>query len=229
MFPLRDSIRTRSLPIITWVLIIVNVLVFFVELTLSTSGLNALLSRYAIIPAHLNLANPSTWLPLFTHMFLHGGWFHLISNMWTLAIFGDNVEDRLGSFRFLLFYLLGGVAAGFLQAFLSPDRLTPALGASGAIAAVLGAYFLFYPRSRVVTLIPVFVFPWIVRVPALLYLGFWFVSQLFSGLLSLFPGSAAGQQNIAWWAHIGGFVFGLVAGLIFAGRRRSARYLPDEY
>ena len=139
-------------------------------------------------------------------MWLHGSLFHLISNMWTLVIFGDNIEDRLGSGRYLLFYILGGVSAGLLQYFFSTDLNIPALGASGAIAAVMGAYFLFFPRSRVVTLVPVFIFGWFVEIPAVFYLGIWFVTQVFSGVASL--GMPAGMGGVAWWAHIGGFLLG---------------------
>lgn len=141
---------------------------------------------------------------------MHIGWFHLLSNMLTLYIFGDNVEDRMGSFPFLIFYLLSGLAAGLLQTFTSLNSIVPILGASGAIAGVLGAYMFLYPRARVVTLIFIFIIPWFVEIPALFYLAFWFISQLFSGIASF--GAAGG---VAWWAHIGGFLFGLLLGRLF--------------
>jgi membrane associated rhomboid family serine protease len=164
-------------------------------------------------------------------MFLHGGWFHIISNMWILFIFGDNVEDRMGSGRYLLFYLISGLAAAFVQVLTNPASQIPAIGASGAIAGVLGAYFLLYPRSRVITLIPIFFIPWIVEIPAIFYLGFWFVSQLFSGVAALRLPQEVAMGGVAWWAHIGGFVFGIVFYRLFTPRRHRVythRY-PDEY
>jgi len=191
--------------------------------------LNSFIATFGLVSASLDVTHPITFLPFLTHMFLHGGWFHIISNLWILFIFGDNVEDRLGSGRYLLFYLLGGVAAGALQVFFSPDSQVPAVGASGAIAAVMGAYFLFYPRARVFTLIPVIVIPWFVEIPAVLYLGFWFLSQLFNGFLSLAGTANMQMGGVAWWAHIGGFVFGLVMARLFTVRKEKPRWYPDEY
>ena len=176
MFPLKDTIRSRSFPLVTWIIIIANVLVFFFELSLSQTGLTRLIYTFGLTANRIDLTNPFTWFPFISHMFLHGGWFHIISNLWTLFIFGDNVEDRMGSFRFLIFYLLGGISAGLLQYFLGAADV-PSIGASGAIAAVLGAYFVLFPRAKVTTLIPVFILPWFVDIPALLYIGFWFISQ----------------------------------------------------
>jgi membrane associated rhomboid family serine protease len=162
-------------------------------------------------------------------MFLHGGWVHFLSNMWTLFIFGDNVEDRMGSGRFLLFYLLGGVLAGLAQAFVDPASRVPAIGASGAIAAVLGAYFLFFPGSRVITFVPVFFLPWFVEIPSFIYLGFWFISQLFSGVAALATVSGVAGGGVAWWAHVGGFVAGLLLARPFAAGRRYRSWYPDEF
>jgi membrane associated rhomboid family serine protease len=164
-------------------------------------------------------------------MFLHGGWFHLLSNMWILYIFGDNVEDRMGSLRYLVFYLLGGLAAASLQILVDPTSKLPSIGASGAIAAVLGAYFLLYPRARVFTLIPIIFIPWFVEIPAVVYLGIWFVSQLFSGLASLGLPETASMGGVAWFAHIGGFAFGLLFCKLFTPARHPAftRRYPDEY
>ncbi|HCE17032.1 MAG TPA: rhomboid family intramembrane serine protease [Anaerolinea thermolimosa] len=229
MFPIKDTIRSRSFPAVTWLLILVNAAVFLFEINLSPRGLNAFVQMYALVPARLDLANPLTWWPLLTHMFLHGGWLHIISNMWTLFIFGDNVEDRLGSFRFLIFYLLGGVLAGLAQALLTPGSTVPALGASGAIAAVLGAYFFFFPHSRVITFVPLFFLPWFVEIPAVIYLGFWFVSQLFSGVTSLAVAGGMAMGGVAWWAHIGGFVVGLILARPFAAGRRVRPFYLDEY
>jgi membrane associated rhomboid family serine protease len=145
MFPIRDTIRSYSFPIVNWLILIANTLVFLFELSLSPLGLERFIGVFGLVPARLNLLNPFSFLPFLTHMFLHGGWFHFLSNMWMLFIFGDNVEDRMGSLRYLIFYLLGGIAAGFLQAFVNLGSTVPAIGASGAIAAVMGAYFLYFP------------------------------------------------------------------------------------
>jgi membrane associated rhomboid family serine protease len=150
--------------------------------------------------------------------------------MWTLFIFGDNVEDRMGPGRYLFFYLAGGVVANLLQAFVFPQSNLPAVGASGAIAGILGAYFLLYPRARVITLIPIFFYPWFVEISAIFYLGFWFVSQLYSGIYTLGLADQAEVGGVAWWAHIGGFLFGLVFVKLFARRHRAyTRQYPDEY
>ena len=229
MFPIQDSVRSRTFPLVNWLLIAINTFVFFFEVSLPESELERLILTMGIVPQNINLANPLTWMPFFSHMFLHGGWFHLLSNLWILFIFGDNVEDRMGSSRYLVFYILGGITAGLLQTILAANPSIPAVGASGAIAAVMGAYFLFYPRAQVNTLIPVFIFPWFIQVPAVVFLGLWFVSQLFSGFLSLV--SAAGMQmgGVAWFAHIGGFVFGLIMANIFTIGRKKPHSYADEY
>jgi membrane associated rhomboid family serine protease len=211
MFPLRDTIPSRHFPIMNWLLLAANGLVFFFELSLSNAGLNELVGTFGIVPARLAAGQPLFAISLFTSMFLHGGWLHFISNMWILFIFGDNVEDRMGSIPYLLFYLLSGIAAGLLQTVVAPGSQIPVIGASGAIAGVLGAYILLYPAARIVTFIPVFFLPWLVEVPALFFLGFWFVSQLFSGVAAI--GVATG--GVAWWAHVGGFVFGLLLSRFF--------------
>lgn len=228
MFPIRDTIRSYSFPIVNWLILIANTLVFLFELALSPVGLEKFISIFGLVPARLNLVNPISFLPFITHMFLHGGWFHFLSNMWMLFIFGDNVEDRMGSLRYLIFYLLGGVAAGFLQAFVNPGSTVPAIGASGAIAAVMGAYFLYFPRSKVITFVPLFFLPWFIDIPAIVFLGFWFISQLYSGFLSLVTASGMTMGGVAWWAHIGGFLFGLLVALPFGFRRRRRAYF-DEY
>lgn len=229
MIPIRDTIRSRSFPIITVLIILANALVFFFELTLSPTSLERFLFTFGLTPARLDLAHPFSFFPFLTHMFLHSGWIHIIGNMWTLFIFGDNVEDRLGSGKFILFYLLGGFAAGGLQVFADPNSMVPSIGASGAIAAVLGAYFLFFPRARVITFIPLFFLPWFVEIPAIIYLGFWFISQLYSGVLSLATASGVQMGGIAWWAHVGGFIFGLIIALPSLLRRTHRRDYPDDY
>ena len=162
-------------------------------------------------------AQPQTeWVTIVTSMFLHGGWLHILSNMWVLFIFGDNVEERMGGLSYLLFYLLSGVAAALLQSFLLPSSSEPMIGASGAIAGVLGAYLILFPHARVASLVPILFIFTVIQVPATLFLLFWFVSQLFSGWLAI--GGAAGS-GIAWWAHVGGFLFGILSVFLFARRR----------
>jgi membrane associated rhomboid family serine protease len=221
MFPLRDRIRPQSFPAINYALIAVNVLIFLYESSLSPLQLDAFLHNFGLVPAELSLLRPLSLLPLVSSMFLHGSWIHLITNMWTLFIFGDNVEDRLGSVSYLGFYLFSGVVASLTHAFLTNSIYSPTVGASGAIAAVLGAYFLLYPRARILTFIPIFIIPWLIEIPAFIYLGLWFFSQLSQGFLSLSRlGGAAGFSSIAWWAHIGGFVIGWLLARRYAHPRR---------
>jgi membrane associated rhomboid family serine protease len=229
MFPLQDTIRSRSFAIINWLLIGANAFVFFFEVSLPPELLERLIFTFGLVPEKVNWFNPFTWIPFISHMFLHGGWFHFVSNVWILYIFGDNVEDRMGSMRYLIFYISGGIAAGLSQYFFNTDPSIPAIGASGAIAAVMGAYLIFFPRSRVITLVPVFIFPWFVQIPAVIFLGVWFVSQLFSGFLSLAVPSDMQMGGVAWFAHIGGFIFGFILANLFAVRRKKARYYADEY
>ncbi len=228
MFPIRDNIHSRSFPIVNWLLIIINGVVFFLEWSLSPDELTNFVGTFALTPALVTLSNPMSILPFFTHMFLHGSWVHIISNLWILFIFGDNVEDRMGSIKYLVFYLIGGTAAALIQFFLTSDPTLPMVGASGAIAAVMGAYLLFFPRARVHTFIPIFIFPWFIQVPAVIFLGLWFVTQLFSGVLALAPQTASVGGGVAWWAHVGGFAFGLIMASVFAKRKKTRTY-ADEY
>jgi membrane associated rhomboid family serine protease len=196
-------------------LIVSNVLVFLYEQQLSSSGLERLVFQWGLIPAHL-FSNPgAAWLTIFTAMFLHGSWIHLLGNMWFLYIFGDNIEARMGGLRYLIFYLLSGVAAAFLQAYVQPSSQVPAIGASGAIAGILGAYLVSVPRSRIASLVPILFIFTIVEVPAVIFLVFWFLIQIYSGVFMMQGANAAG---IAWWAHIGGFVFGVLMVSFFARR-----------
>jgi membrane associated rhomboid family serine protease len=214
MFPLYDTARSHKFPLINLVLIGANVLAFLGEIGREPAGLQAFIFANGLIPAEF-LGNPTAeWTTIFSSMFLHGGWFHLLSNMWVLFIFGDNIEARMGGVRYLLFYLLGGTAAGLLQAFILPSSTVPMIGASGAVAGVLGAYLILYPRSRIASLVPIFFIFTLVELPAFVFLVFWFISQLYSGLFSL-QGSAGG---IAWWAHIGGFLFGIFIAFFFRSR-----------
>jgi membrane associated rhomboid family serine protease len=226
MIPIRDTQRTTRFPIMNWLIIIANVLAFMLEYFTSTDFSNLFISAFALTPANVSLSNPYSLIPFITHMFLHGSWYHLLSNMWFLMIFGDNIEDRLGSLRYLLFYLLGGISAALLQYFVDPSLTVPTLGASGAIAAVMGAYFVLYPASRVVTFIPIFFFGGFIRLPAILYLGVWFVMQIFSGFSSFVIGSGTDASGVAWWAHVGGFLFGMLCVRAFV--KKTYNSLPDE-
>ncbi|MCX7681154.1 MAG: rhomboid family intramembrane serine protease [Anaerolineae bacterium] len=212
MIPLRDTIPSRRFPLVNTAIIVLNVLVFLFESSLTPKQQELFIRTWGLIPTRFWAGfTIGGWLPLFTSMFLHGGWWHLISNMLALYIFGDNVEDRLGSFRYALFYLFSGIVAGVAHLVAYSGSPLPTVGASGAIAGVLGAYLVLFPYARVITLVPFFYFIRLIELPALLYLGFWFISQLFNGIFAL----AAAQVfqtvgGVAWWAHIGGFVFGLL-------------------
>jgi hypothetical protein len=228
MLPLRDDVPSARFPLVTLGLVVLNSLVFFWELGLGRR-LGETLLHLSIIPVRYTEPDVAEQfhlfeqaLPFFSSMFLHGGWIHLIGNMWTLWIFGDNVEDRLGHGRFLLLYLAGGIAAALLHIFTNANSGVPTIGASGAVAAVMGAYFRFFPHARVEAIIPPFFLGPVFVLPAVVFLGWWFLLQFFSGTLSL---AAGGRQmaGIAWWAHVGGFAFGLGASL-FAPRRRPRRY-----
>ncbi len=231
MLPLQDTIRARSVPIANWLIIAANVLVFLFEVSLGPRQLQIFLQLFGVVPRRFVMAGGlDQVITLFTSMFLHGGWFHLFSNMWALYIFGDNVEDRMGHGRYLLFYLLCGVAAGLTHVFLGPASLVPTIGASGAISGVMAAYLVLFPTARVITLVPLFFFFEIFEVPALFYLGFWFVSQLFNGLFTLAAaGTVSTYGGVAWWAHVGGFVAGLILVRLFARRRTYRQWYPDEY
>lgn len=220
MIPLRDTIPSRSFPIVSVTFIVINTIVFLYQWSLGPA-VTDFIDRYALVPARLltmfqeGTEPISAVLPVFSSMFLHAGWFHLIGNMLYLWIFGDNVEDKMGRFRFILFYLLCGAGAAGLHVLLDPDSEIPTVGASGAISGVLGAYFLLFPRSRVLTLVPIFYFIQFIEIPAFFFLGFWFLMQFFSGALSIGMDPAGG--GVAWWAHVGGFVTGMV--LVFPFRR----------
>lgn len=215
MLPIRDTIPHRHLPWVTCLLIAANVAAFAFELSLSPARLHDLFLLCGLVPARytealfaeqhgLPAADP--W-PFLTSLFLHGGWLHLIANLWTLWIFGDNVEDRLGPLRYLAFYLASGLVASLAHVASAPDSNLPVIGASGAIAGVMGAYFVSFPRARVVTLIPIFFWPVFVELPALVFLGLWLLLQLQSGALASARDATAG--GVAWWAHVGGFLAGI--------------------
>ncbi|MBF4509805.1 MAG: rhomboid family intramembrane serine protease [Aeromicrobium sp.] len=225
MIPLRDENPTRRIPWVTLALIAANIAVFIYEVSLGTEALQAFWTRWALVPTRF-LADPlapAEFATLFTAMFMHAGWIHIGGNMLYLWIFGNNVEDRFGPLGFIAFYLVSGVAASTLQIVAAPTSSVPMLGASGAVAGVLGAYLLLYPGASVITLIPVFFFIEIARVPAFLVIGFWFVLQLGSGLASL--GSAGAEAGgVAWFAHIGGFLAGVAVTLPVAVAKRRRRW-----
>jgi membrane associated rhomboid family serine protease len=230
MIPLKDLNPTKTTPFISISLIVLNGLVFLYELSLGRH-LGRFFFYYGVVPGNFFRTNywevlgvPGGLLPVFASMFLHGGWLHFLGNMLYLWVFGDNVEDRLGHFRFLIFYLGCGIAATALHIFTNPQSMLPTVGASGAIAGVLGAYVVFYPRARVLALVPILFFFQLMELPALIFLGFWFVMQFFSGALSLASQAVGGT---AWWAHIGGFVAGMAYALTF--KRRVARRFGSSY
>ena len=208
MIPLRDTIRSKNYPVVNIAIIVLNVLFFIIEISKGET-LNRFIYTYGLVPARYSIPTISSYFTLgqqllsfVSFMFLHGGFFHLLGNMWSLYIFGDNVEDRLGPFRYLLFYLLCGFASGVSHLAINWHSQTPTIGASGAIAGVMGAYMMLYPKSRILTLIPIFFFFQVVEIPAVFFLGIWFIFQFLS--------AAGGQGGIAWWAHIGGFIFGII-------------------
>ena len=211
MIPLRDVIPSRTVPYSTITLIVLNAMAWFYELSVPRESLNDFLTIYGVVPAHVSATT------LFTSMFLHGSWSHVLGNMWYLWIFGDNVEDRVGHGRFIAFYLLCGIAATLGQVAVDPTSTLPTIGASGAIAGVMGAYFVLYPHSRVLTLIP-WIFLQIVELPAIVLLGFWFVMQLFSAGTIAMTSSVQGG-GVAFAAHVAGFIFG--AGAVFVFRNRA--------
>ncbi len=221
MFPLIDTIPARRTPWMTYGLITVNVLIFFYELSLG-NAVRDLFMQWGVIPQQIwHAQSPADYLPLFTHMFLHGGWGHLLSNMWALWIFGDNVEDRMGHVRYLIFYLTTGVGAALVHSGLHPLAAVPSVGASGAISGVMGAYLLMFPYSRIITILPLLFYAYMMAIPAYFYIGIWFLGQLWSGILSL---TLSGASQIAFWAHIGGFVAGLGLSRIFDQRRVRSYY-----
>src|SRR5262247_2786082 len=207
MIPLRDIIPSRTTPVVTITLIVLNVIVFLYELSLGRA-IDAFTLYYGLIPAAFS------WVNVFTSMFLHGSFLHIAGNMLYLWIFGDNVEDRMGHGRFLVFYLLCGVAAALAQTITTPESVVPMVGASGAIAGVMGAYFVLYPRSRIVTLVPIFFFIQFIEVPAIFFLGIWFLMQFLSGVGSIATATQPGG-GIAFWAHVAGFVTGVGSVMLF--------------
>lgn len=222
MIPLKNLSPRRSVPLVTLLIIVANVVVFFHQILLPPQAAEGFVMTFGLVPAKMALALagkhytlPEAFLPLFTSMFLHGGWLHIIGNMWFLWIFGGNVEDRLGPLAYLLFYIVCGIGSGVTQALFSWGSQVPSIGASGAISGILGAYVVFFPATRILTLIPLFIIWFTARIPAIVFIGLWFVAQFLSGLGSL---GAANTGGVAWWAHVGGFLIGLLLALGFKGR-----------
>jgi membrane associated rhomboid family serine protease len=236
LIPLRDTIPHRHAPVMTWALIGINVAVFLYELSLPPEDLERFIYLFGIVPARYSHPEWAHWVglrvddywPFLTCMFLHGGWLHIIGNMWSLWIFGDNVEDVMGPWRFLIFYLLTGLAAGLTHYFLNIHSVVPTVGASGAIAGVLGAYFVLFPRSQILVVVPIFFFPFFFQLPAVTYLLFWFLSQILGGAVAGLSSSQV--SGIAFWAHVGGFVAGIVLHRLFLSpeRVRPRRFQRDE-
>ena len=223
MIPLRDVIPSRTTPYITVTIIILNALAWLFEVSLDPNDLNRFLTIYGVVPAYF--AAPT----LITSMFLHGSWMHIIGNMWYLWIFGDNVEDRLGHGRFIIFYLLCGIAAALGQVFMDPTSTLPTIGASGAIAGVMGAYFVLYPQSRVLTLVPWIIIWEVIELPAWVLLGFWFLLQLFSAGTIAVTASSHGSGGVAFAAHVAGFLVGVAGVFVFRKRETNRWEGADSY
>jgi len=211
MIPIRDTIPTKTYPIVNNVLIAINVVFFLVELS-QGPGLERFIYIYGLVPARYTIPQIASYfttgqqfVSLITFMFLHGGFWHLLGNMWSLYIFGDNIEERLGPLRYLTFYMICGLASGLSHLVFNYNSTMPTIGASGAIAGVMGAYFILFPKAKILTLIPIFFIPYFIEIPAFFFLGIWFVFQFLSA-----AGSHGQMAGIAWWAHIGGFIFGII-------------------
>ncbi|MDD2619818.1 MAG: rhomboid family intramembrane serine protease [Syntrophomonadaceae bacterium] len=221
MFPLRDSTPSENFPIVTVILILVNIVIFYSTTTLGLQGMENLFALFGLVPAYYSQyqVSPIGYLPFLTSIFLHGSWMHVIGNMWILWLFGDNLEDRMGKVRFLIFYLLCGVLAAFTHYFINPASAIPVVGASGAVAGVMGAYFLKFRHAKVLTFIPPF---FLFNLPAWIYLGFWALSQLWCGAAGVLASNACG--SIAFWAHIGGFLAGMLIYKFFLKAEPDYKY-----
>ena len=235
MIPIGNAVPSRYPPVVTWMLIGTNCLVFLFQDSLSPDELELLVREFALIPARYTEVfaygypdlDVADIIPFFTMMFLHGGWLHLILNMWTLWLFGPAIEDRMGHGRYLAFYLGCGFAASLAHVVFNPTSIVPALGASGAIAGILGCYVRLFPMARVVVVVPILFIPLFFEVYAFVFIGLWFLLQLFQSTMSLLLPAASG--DVAWWAHVGGFVAGFTLGpLLVRSEQRYRTYYPDE-
>ena len=235
MIPIKDTVPRRTFPFATLAIIAVNGLVFLFELSLTEPQLNRFVYLFGMVPARyshpawatmLGLPLDSYW-SFMTSLFLHGGWLHVVGNMWFLYLFGDNVEDRLGPVRFVLFYLLAGLAANLIHFLVNHESTMPVIGASGAIAGVMAAYLRLFPTARIITLLPVLFVPFFFEIPAVFFMLFWFFLQLFSGAASLV--AAQGGGGIAWWAHVGGFAVGFLLVKPLCSRRVGGCHSDEAY
>jgi hypothetical protein len=229
MIPLKNMMARRSIPVVTILLIAVNIVVFCYQISLSNAANDSLIRTFGLVPLKMQMALTGdhytlleAFLPLITCMFLHGGFLHILGNMWFLWIFGGAVEDRMSPISYLLFYFICGIGSGLAQALFSWGSSLPSIGASGAISGVLGAYVVFFPSSRILTLVPLFVFFFTVQIPAIVFIGLWFAIQFLSGVSALNSPRAASLGGVAWWAHVGGFVLGALLAKVFEGGRRPA-------
>ena len=228
MFPIRDSIPTKRFPVVNLTLIVINVLVFLFQLSLGEDQLQRLFYEFGLVPANYREgtfeSSLNVYIPFISNLFLHGGWMHLIGNVWTLYIFGDNVEDRMGRGQYLMFYLLCGIVANGTHLLFNWNSFIPTVGASGAISGVMGAYLFLYPGSKIQMLIPIFYIPFFFHISAMIYLVYWFLLQLFNGTMEMAAVDATG--GVAFWAHIGGFVGGILLYRLFLMRNYEP---PPKY
>lgn len=226
MFPLYDSIRASRFAFINWAIVLITVYVFIQQLMAADP--EGFIFQYALVPSQVDFSNPVTLLPFITAIFLHGGFLHILSNMWFLVVFGDNVNDTLGIFGYLILYFAAGIMGNFLQYSFTPGSDIPMLGASGAVAGILGCYFVLFPHSKIKTLIFILFFVTIIEIGAPLLLGYWFILQLFSGAASI-PMLGAETGGVAFFAHIAGFVVGLLFGYFYKNRARTGElYEPAD-
>jgi membrane associated rhomboid family serine protease len=235
MFPITNSVPSRNPAIVTWTLIAINCAVFLFQVSLGPRGLEEFVNEYALIPARYfapvvygyGQLGPGDFLPFLTMTFLHGGWLHLILNMWTLYLFGRTVEDRLGPARYLAFYLACGLLAAATHAAFNPTSVVPALGASGAIAGIMGCFIRMFPRAQIIVLLPILFLPLFFELPAFVFMGLWFLLQVLQGAADLITSSSG--AGVAWWAHVGGFIAGLALGpLLTRPQQRYRTYYGDE-
>jgi membrane associated rhomboid family serine protease len=235
MIPIKDTIPRIGFPSITWTLIVLNGIIFIFEISIPQDILGRVFYFFGLVPARYSYPKWAfihglpfdDYLSFLTNMFLHGGWLHILGNMWFLYLFGSTVEDRMGHIRFLIFYLLSGIAASAAYFMIDIHSTIPAFGASGAIAGVMGAYIVMFPTARIITLFFILFLPFFIEISAFFYIGFWFILQLFSGTLSFASHHSGG--GIAWWAHIGGFITGILLLPFFRKKGHSPRKsYPDE-
>ncbi|MFC1844291.1 rhomboid family intramembrane serine protease [Thermodesulfobacteriota bacterium] len=233
MFPLKDNISAKTFPYVNIGLIVINSVFFIYQMSYGPA-VDQLIFTLGFIPARFiaqqgeNPLNPVGFIPVFSSMFLHANFVHLLSNMWMLWIFGDNVEDCMGHGRYIIFFLLCGIASVFAQAVSNPQSAIPMIGASGAISGVLGAYFLTYPQARILTLVPIVIFFYIIELPAFFFLGFWFVLQFIQGSLYSLNSEQLAGGGVAWWAHVGGFAAGVLLLQVFRCKDWQRPVVPSR-